>query len=255
MREVAALVNLIYCELLKLKRSKMLLISFLGALVTPIMMIVDGIRTHYAHPEIVNTLADLYDSCLFYTMIIFGLLVYTVIAAYLFSREYSEKTLKTVLTVPVPKLSLIASKFNMLFIWIIALTLVSWVSTFILAATYNVIFGIAEFSMTVALRYLGKMLLGGVLMFLTLSPFAFLAEWTKGIVVPVIVAATVLMGNAALSNEALGALFPWTATLLLINGKITGIGYLNTFAISLIALVSILGFLASVIYFQKEDIK
>ncbi len=233
----------------------MLLISSLGALVTPIMMIIDGVRVHYAHPEIVNTLADLYDSCLFYTMIIFGLLVYTVIAAYLFSREYSEKTLKTVLTVPVPRLSLIASKFSMLLIWMIALTLVSWSSTFILAAAYHAIFGMAEFSVTVAWHYLGQMLFGGVLMFLTLSPFAFLAEWTKGLVVPVIAAATVLMGNAALANEAIGALFPWTATLLLINGKIPGTGYLDTLAISFIALVSILGFLASIIYFQKEDIK
>ncbi len=248
------MVNLIYCELLKLKRSKMLLISFLGAWVTPIMMMVDGIRTHYAHPEIVNTLADLYDGCLLYTMLIFGLLVYTVIAAYLFSREYSEKTLKLVLTVPVPRRSLIASKFSLFFFWIMALTVVSWASTFILAAAYHAIWGMAEFSAAVAAQYLGKMLLGGVLMFLTLSPFAFLAEWTKGLAVPVMAAATILMGNAALANEAIGALFPWTATLLWINGKITG-DYLNTLAISLIALVSVLGFFASLIYFQKEDIK
>lgn len=233
----------------------MLLVSFLGALVTPTMLIVDGIRTHYAHPEIVNTLAGLFDSCLFYTMLIFGLLVYTVIAAYLFSREYSEKTLKTVLAVPVPRLSFIGSKFSLLFIWIIALTSVSWVSTLILAAAYNAAFGIAEFSLTVALHYLGKMLLGGALMFLTLSPFAFLAKWTKGLAVPVIAAATVLMGNAALANEALGALYPWTATLLLLNGKLTGTDYPTILPVGLIALVSILGFFASAIYFQKEDIQ
>ncbi len=233
----------------------MLSVSFLGALVTPMMLIIDGLRTHYAHPEIVNTLAGLFDSCLFYTMLIFGLLVYTVIAAYLFSREYSEKTLKTVLAVPVPRLSFIGSKFSRLFIWVIALTSVSWVSTLILAAAYNAAFGIAEFSLTVALHYLGKMLLGGALMFLTLSPFAFLAEWTKGLAVPVIAAATVLMGNAALANEALGALYPWTATLLLLNGKLTGTDYPTILPVSLIALVSILGFFASAIYFQKEDIQ
>lgn len=233
----------------------MLLVSFLGALVTPTMLIVDGLRKHSAHPEIVNTLAGLFDSCLFYTMLIFGLLVYTVIAAYLFSREYSEKTLKTVLAVPVPRLSFIVSKFSLLFIWIMALTSVSWVATLILAAAYHAAFGIAEFSLVVAVQFLGKMLLGGALMFLTLSPFAFLAEWTKGLAVPVIAAATVLMGNAALANEALGALYPWTATLLLINGKLAGTGYPTVLPVSLTALVSILGFFTSAVYFQKEDIQ
>jgi len=252
---VAALVNLLYCELLKLKRSKMLLISFLGALVTPSMMIADGIKIHYSKPDTIITFADLYDSCSLYTMMLFGLIVYSVIAAYLFSREYTEKTLKTILTVPVSKLTFIISKFIMLFIWIMALTLISWASMFVLAALFGAAFEIAEFSTVVAVKYLGEMVLGGIFMFLTITPFAFLAIWTKGLVVPIITAAAIAMGNVALSNEALGALYPWTASLMLIRGEITQTGYPYLLVITLIAVVSIFGFLASIIYFQREDIK
>ena len=91
------MVDLIYCEILKLKRSKMLLISILGALAAPGMLLLECLQTHFEHPEKIFTLADIYDSLLLYTIILMNLLVYIIIASYLFSREYTEKTLKNIL--------------------------------------------------------------------------------------------------------------------------------------------------------------
>lgn len=248
------MVDLLYCELLKLKRSRMLLISCLGACVTPVMMVLDGIKIHYSHPDNDITLAALYDSCSIYTMMLFGLIVYALIAAYLFSREHTERTLKTILPVPVSKLSFIISKFLILFLWIIVLTVVTWASMFILSVSCGRFFDLKGVSSEAAFSNLGKMLFGGVLMFLTISPFAFLAIWTKGMAVPIIASAVIMMGNAALSNEALGAYYPWTASLLLVNGKLADTGCPYWIAAVLIALVSVLGFAAAIIYFQKEDI-
>jgi len=233
----------------------MLLISFLGALVTPVMIIIDGVRTHFAHPEVVLKLSTLFDNCQFYTMILFGLIVYTVISAYLFNREYTEKTLKSILPVPVSKTSFIASKFCILWIWIIVLTVITWASAFALSIIFNAVFGLVEFSFGLALKWLAKMLIGSFLLFLTISPFVFIAMRTKGVVVPVIASAVIVMGNAFLSNEPLGALFPWTSTSLLISGKIANTGYPYWLVIGLIILVSALGFITSFVYFGKEDIK
>jgi bacitracin transport system permease protein len=233
----------------------MLLISFLGGVVTPMMMIVDAVKIHYSDPTTAITLESLYHSCSLYSMLLVGLIVSTVIAAYLFSREHTERTLKIILTIPVSKHSFIASKFVMLLIWVTALSAISWASMFVFALPYHAVFGIAEFDVAVAVRYLGEMLLGGVLLFLTISPFAFLALWTKGLVVPIIAATSITMGNAALTNEALGALYPWTASYLLVHGSIAQTGYSYALAAGLVAFVSILGFLASVVYFQQEDIK
>jgi len=219
------------------------------------MMVAEGIKRFYSEPDAIITLAGFYNGCSLYTMLLFGLIVYAVIAAYLFSREHSEKTLKTILTIPVSKTSFIISKFIMLFIWILALMIVTWFGTLIFAALYGAIFRLGEFSIAVAIEYLGKMLIGGALMFLTISPFAFLATWTKGVVVPIIAAATIAMVNVALTNEALGALFPWTATFLFVDGRMAQTGYPYPLSIGLIALVSILGFLASVVYFKREDVK
>lgn len=247
--------NLIYCELLKLKRSKVFLISILGVLATPFMIMVEALQMHFKHPEKIFTLADLYDDSLIYTMLLIGMMVYTVITAYLFSREYMEKTMKTILPIPVLKTSFLASKFCMLFLWIMFLTAVTWAGMLALATIYHAVFGLAEFRFGVALIWLGKMLLGGILMYLTITPFAFLAEKAKNLVAPIVVAAVIVMGSAALTNQDAGALYPWTATFFLVKGKLVGTGYPVWLAISIIALISILGFAATFIYFQKEDIQ
>lgn len=247
--------NLIYCEFLKLKRSKMLLISFLGALVTPSMIFADAVKIYFSHTDTVITLEDVFDNCSFYSVLLFGVIVYTVIAAYLFSREHTEKTLKTIITVPVSKNAFMLSKFVMLFIWIITLTLITWAGMYALAALYGAFFPVEEFYFSVAMKYLGIMLFGGAVMSVLSTPFVYLALKTKGIVVPIIAAATVVMGNAALSNEKIGALFPWTAVTMFMNGKIDETGYPLWLSVLIVAGVSLTGFALAMIYFNKEDIK
>ena len=92
-------------------------------------------------------------------------------------------------------------------------------------------------------------------MFLTISPFAYIAQKTKGFVTPVITSSVVVMGNAALCNQDFGSLYPWTATFFLIKGNIQSTGYPITLAIGIIAFVSIMGFLMTFNYFKNEDLK
>ena len=251
---MVALAELICCELLKLKRSKVIVISILGVLAVPCMMLIEALQMHFKHPELVFTLADLYDNSLIYVMLLIGMMVYTAIAAYLFSREYTEGTLKTILTIPVQKTSFVATKFCILFLWIVVLTAITWAGMLALATVYHAAFGMAEFSLRVALAWLARMLLGGVLVFLTTSPLAYLAERTKGLVVPMIAAAVIVMGSAALSNQNVGALYPWTATFLLTKGRLASTGYPVWLAVSIVVLVFALGFAATFGHFQREDI-
>ncbi|QVK18626.1 ABC transporter permease [Mycoplasmatota bacterium] len=249
------MLNLIYCELLKLKRSKMLPLSMIGALATPIMMLLEALQTHFEYPERIFTLSDIYDSSLLYVMLLMNMMVYVAITAYLFSREYTEKTLKTILPAPVSRTKFIVGKFYTLFLWIIMLTVVTWTGILVLSALYHSIFGLEGFDITIALQWLLKLLLGGVLMFLTISPFAFLAERTKGLAAPMIIAAVMVMGSAALCNQKIGALYPWTATYFLIKGKMASTGYSIPLTISIIILVSAIGYFATFAYFKKEDLK
>ena len=84
------MLNLISCELLKLKRSKMVLISVAGVLSTPLLMLIEALQTHFDKPEIIFTLSDIYSDSVLYIMLLVNIMIYVAIAAYLFSREYPQ---------------------------------------------------------------------------------------------------------------------------------------------------------------------
>lgn len=205
------MLNLISCELSKLKRSKMVLISMAGVLSTPLLMLIQVLQTHFDKTDIAFTLADVYSDSVLYTMLLANMMVYVAIAAFLFSREYSESTLKTILPIPLSRTRLLIGKFFTLLLWIMILTFVTWLGIFIVCGLYHSVFTLSGYSLLVAIGWLPKFLIGGVLMFLTASPFAFIALKTKGFVAPMIGSAVIVMGSATLSNQAWGALYPWTA--------------------------------------------
>lgn len=249
------MLNLITCELLKLKHSKMVLLSVLGVLATPCMMLAGALQMHFEYPDKIFTLADIYDNSLVYAMLLINFIVYVTVTAYLFSREYSENTLKMLLPIPVSRTAFIVGKFLVLFLWIMLLTIVTWAGILALFSLYHVIFGMHSFSLNVAGLWLLKFLLGNILMFFTLSPFAFIAQKTKGLVVPMIASAVVVMSSAALSNQDMGALFPWTATYFLMDGRLESTGYPIPLSIAIIFAISAGGLLATFRYFKGEDLK
>ena len=193
------MLNLISCELLKLKRSKMVLISVAGGLSTPILMLIEALQTHFDKPEIIFTLSDIYSDSVLYIMLLVNIMIYVAIAAYLFSREYTESTLKTILPIPISRTKLLIGKFCTLLLWIVMLTLVTWAGIFIVCGLYDAVFTLEGYSLLVAIVWLPKFLFGSILMFLTVSPFVFVAMKTKGFVAPMIGSAVIVMGSAALS--------------------------------------------------------
>lgn len=249
------MLNLIYCELLKLKRSKMLLLSISGVFATPCMMLAEALQKHFKYPKVTFTLSEVYDNSLLYIMALINLMIFIAITAYLFSREYTENTLKTILTIPIIRTKFIFAKFCILLLWITMLTFVTWLGVYVLFYFYNVFVGLDGFSFIVACQWLIKFIIGSFLMFLTLSPFAFIALKSKGIVAPIIVSAVIVMGSAVLCNQDLGALYPWISVYFLVVRKIESTGYPIPLAIGIIVLVSATGFWYTFHYFKQEDIK
>lgn len=249
------MLNLIFCELLKLKRSKMILISITGVLSTPLLMLIEALQTHFDKPELVFTLSDIYNNSVLYSMLLTNMMIYVAIAAFLFSREYTENTLKTILPIPISRPKLLIGKFCALLLWIVMLTFVTWAGILIVCGLYHAIFTLEEYSFLTAIAWLPKYLLGGILMFLTISPFVFVAGKTKGFVAPVIGSAVIVMGSAALSNNKWGALYPWTATFFLVQDKIEETGYPTAVSVAIILLFSAVGFFLTFQHFKKEDLR
>lgn len=247
------MLRIIRCELLKLRRSKMLPFSIAGVLSTPAMLFIEALQTHLRHPETYFTLTDIFDHGLLYMMLLTNLTIYVSLTAHLFSHEYTDNTLKTLLPVPVPRVRFLMGKFCLLFMWTFLLSVVTWTGVFALTGLYHAWIGMHGFSLGIALVWLRKFSAASVLMFLTLTPFAYIAEKTKGVIAPVIASAVVVMGSAALCNQDMGALYPWTASFFIIKGSLTDTGYPLTLSVGILVLLSGASLLLTLWHFASAD--
>lgn len=189
------MLNLLYCELLKLRHSKMISISVLGAVAVPFMLLVEELQTHAEHPEEKILLDQVYANSVLYMLILANMMVSVAIASYLFSREYAENTWKTILPLPISRTKVLAGKFLTLFIWDLGLTLVSWFSILFFSGIFHAIFGMSEYSLFTAFRWIPKYFLLTIFMFATTTPFVYIAQKTKGFVAPMITSAVIVLGT------------------------------------------------------------
>ncbi len=249
---------MIYCEFLKLKRSKIGLIAFLGTVLPPILSVVLEIRDYLLNPQYTITLFGAMERVFLFLMLIFGPLIFTIFGAYLFSREYTEKTLKTLFVVPISKRKFIISKFVALFLCILILMTLTVVEVAIACAICNIIVGTYKFSMLQVLAsiiyFLFKIIYGSVLLYAVLTPFIYLALRTKGFIFPTIAVAITVLVNVVISSVPIAGFIPWIAIHPLLMGQMHNYGGMPAVSLLLIAGLCFGSMYASISYFEKEQI-
>ena len=243
------MVNLVYTELLKLKRAKMFVVSLIGAAAAPAMVFIGYLDYMAQKPGMPVLFSEAWSQTNLYTTLLIGTLLYGVITAYLFNREYAEDTLKNLLTIPVSRTGLIASKLVLLFLWMMILTLTSWGLTFIfgLLAQYE------GLTAGAAVQSLKEFFIGGSLLFLLSTPTMFVSFLFKNYVPTIIFTAVITMGNVALANREYKAIFPWSAVHVIAeNGFVPAYPPLYSYAVIIAA--AVIGLAATIVYFNRTDI-
>ncbi|WP_223068670.1 ABC transporter permease [Paenibacillus caui] len=243
------MVSLLATELLKLKRAKMFLVSVVGAAAAPIMVFIGYLDMKSRMPDEPATFAKAFGETNLYVLLLIGSLLYGVITAYLFNREYAEDTLKNLLTIPVSRISLIVSKMVLLYLWIMVLTMFAWGLILLL----GLIVGYEGLSADVLLESLTEFCIGGSLLFLLSTPTIFITLLFKNYVPTIIFSAVVVMGNVALANREYKALFPWSAVHVIAEHAFVP-EYPPFYSYIAIAATSIAGMVATIVYFTRVDI-
>ncbi|MBN3522668.1 ABC transporter permease [Paenibacillus apiarius] len=243
------MINLVYTELLKLKRAKMFMVSLIGAAAAPLMVFIGYLDYRSKKPGMPVLFSEAFSQTNLYVLLLIGTLLYGVITAYLFNREHVEDTLKNLLTIPISRTSLIVSKLVLLFIWIMILTLTAWGLTFILGllAQYE------GLNAAVLLQSLKQFFIGGSLLFMLSTPTMFVTFLFKNYVPTIIFTAVITMGNVALANREYKAIYPWSAVHVITdNGFVPE--YPPIYSYAAIIATAIIGLIATIVYFKKEDI-
>ena len=239
------MLTFIEMEFLKLKRSKIFLLSLLGAILPPLLMFIAV--TSFDEGQ---TFEALFSNVNMYMSAMFAVLIFTIIISYLFGREYNEHTLKTMLTIPVSRTKFLISKYVMFLVWIVILTVVTSMST----VAFGFVAGLDGFSIGLAANSFAQLLYANVLLFLTFSPFVFVSLFITNMVPAMVGGAGLALVNLMVYGQNWAPFVPWVCPYLIASGEIAEYSASITVSYGIILATFVIGLVISYIYFTKTDV-
>lgn len=232
-------------EFLKLKRSKIFLLSLMGAILPPLLMFIAV--TSFDEGQ---TFEALFANVNMYMSAMFAVLIFTIIISYLFGREYNEHTLKTMLTIPISRAKFLVSKYIMFLVWIVILTVVTSISTLI----FGFAAGLDGFSINLFAKSFAQLLYANVLLFLTFSPFVFISLFITNMVPAMVGGAGLTLVNLLVYGQNWAPFVPWVCPYLIASGEIAEYSTSITVSYGIILATFVIGLVISYIYFTKTDV-
>ena len=239
------MLTFIEMEFLKLKRSKIFVLSLLGAILPPLLMFIAV--TSFDEGQ---TFQALFTNVNMYMSAMFAVLIFSIIISYLFGREYNEHTLKTMLTIPISRGKFLLTKYLMFFVWILILTVVTSISTLIFGFMAN----LEGFTLKLFVDSFAQLLYANVLLFLTFSPFVFLSLFITNMVPAMVGGAALTLVNLMVYGQNWAPFVPWVCPYLIASGEIAEYSASISISYTVILTTFVLGLVISYVYFTKKDV-
>ena len=177
-----------------------------------------------------------------------GLLIFGFVASWLFGREYSDRTVKDLLALPLPRSSIVYGKFIVMACWSGLLFAVAMTTAFITGG----ILGLTGWSFDYGL-HCTLVLSAATLMNVGLCMFtSFIACWTRGYLAAVgFVIVTLILGNFV-GMLGFGPYYPWGIPALYGMKGVEGI-YPGISSIIIVTATSFLGLIATLLWWRYAD--
>lgn len=135
-----------------------------------------------------------------------GVVIYGLVAAYLFGREYGERTATAVLTLPMRREFTVLAKGAVLLVWVLGLSLLSVGAS----AAYAAVLGLEGFSVPHLGRAVWETLQVSALLFGTLPVVALLAVAGRGYIAPMAFSGMAAWVGLGLAEAGWSRWFPWS---------------------------------------------
>ena len=239
-------------EILKLFRSKILLITIIAFSIIPFVggffMIILKDPEFARNSGLIGAKAQLagsadwpsYFGLLSQAISIGGLLLFGFITSWTFGREYSDRTLKDLLALPISRISIVISKFVLIFLWSACLSLL----VFILGLIVGNFVVLPHWSMEVFLKGFNMFFICSFLTIILSTPVAFFACIGRGYLSPLGFVIFTLAISQIVAAIGYGQFLPWAVPALYsnaagdLNAKLGPISYILVLFTSIIGLIS-----------------
>ena len=210
------------CEALKIFRSKIIWITIVAFAIVPfvggfLMFILKDpeLARSYgligAKAQLAGT-ADWtsYFQFLCQAVSVGGLILFGFISSWIFGREYSDRTIKDLLALPIPRSLIVAAKFIILLIWCLLLALLvlglgMWVGKIVVLPGWSWDLAVQGYQMFIICAFLTIALS---------TPVAFFASYGRGYLTPLGFVILSLIFAQIVAATGYGQYFPWAVPAL-----------------------------------------
>lgn len=249
------MINVLYTELLKLKRSKMLLLVTIAAIAEPGVMFLGWmLQQHEMQWEKYLSNVEIP------TMLFLGVILFSVVAADIFSREYNDKTISVLYTYPNSRVMYIFSKFIVIYILIFYAYMLQFVLTIITG------FGITLFvknivhdvlTLDVLSTHFMYFVKSAIMQFMLVPLACFIGILGKSIVASTVYGILVGFGNIMLVGiePKIAQYYPWAAPAMTLFSKTKGGEEIILMNVGISVIIAfVIGCILCLSYSLKEDI-
>lgn len=251
----------IRAEGLKVRKSRMLWLSVLAAVFMALMMGVLIVISN--NPELAAKMGLLgtkssalqfadwpaYIIILGEMISALGLIGYGFVISWTFGREYSDRTVKDLLALPFPRSYIVISKFLVVAVWSIMLSLILLIGMLLVGWLTGLPGGSNEVIMNGIVTYW----ITALLALLVSTPVAFFASYGRGYLPPLgFIIITMLVGQFCVAVGA-GAYFPWAIPGVYSVAASAGGQPLGAISYILLVLTSIIGAILTYAWWRYAD--
>jgi ABC-2 type transport system permease protein len=250
-----------YAEFVKFRKSRVFIFSMLFFCIVPLMT---GLMMYIAqNPEIaekmgiVGTKAKMFSQnnwsgylgMLSQAAASIGLIGSGFVVSWIFGSEFSNKTIKDIISLPIARHNIVFAKLFISFIWCAILFLV----VFIVGLSIGALIGMPDWSHEVFIGF-AKTFAGTALLTLLLNPFvAYVSGLSKGIIAPLAFVILTMITAQFVAILGWGPYFPWTIPgLLSVSSDAPGMS-VTTASYIILALGFVLGVAATVRQWRRSD--
>lgn len=167
-------------------------------------------------------------------------------AAWVFGREYTDRTIKDLIVKPLPKSYSVLSKFIVITMWNIMIA----VFTFAMITGAGALIGVNGEFVDTFLQTFWTYMTTSLLIMAVSSTSALIANMTRGYLAPIGLIFVIIIISNAVVQLGFGPYFPWTIPVLLAKGADVGF-----FSIIILALTAIAGFAGTVVWWRFAEHK
>lgn len=232
--------SILHCELRKIIRANVFWLVFLVFAFGPIMMgagiilssNTGDINWQMYLTELLNNLAAL------------GLIGYTFIAAWVFGREFTDKTIKDLLAKPISRSQIVMSKLLVILAWNVLLSLYM----FAIGLAVGDVLGLTGWSADLIWNIFFRFIITSLLFIGVTTPGTFLANVSKGYLAPLGLILVIVIFSSVMASLGFAPYFPWTIPSVFLST-----GSLNLSSIIILASTRVAGIVGTFAWWRFAE--